>query len=126
MTVRNLFLGAAVVLAFALPAAAQEADHSGHDMQMMSEPKGDQSAPSKAYAEANAKMHAGMDIEFSGNADIDFAKGMIAHHKGAIDMAKVELEFGKDPDMRKLAEDIIAAQDGEIAMMEAWLAKNAK
>jgi uncharacterized protein (DUF305 family) len=126
---RTTLLGAMLALSLAMPAFAQEADHSGHGgaMEMdMTAPKGDQGASSKAFAEANTRMHAGMDIEFTGNADVDFVRGMIAHHQGAIDMAKIELEHGKDADMRKLAEGIIAAQEGEIEMMEAWLEKNAK
>jgi uncharacterized protein (DUF305 family) len=95
-----------------------------HDMMSMGQPKGDQGQSSKAYAEANAAMHKAMDIEFSGNADVDFAKGMIAHHQGAIDMAKVLLEHGKDAEMRALGEKIIAAQQPEIDQMNAWLAKN--
>lgn len=126
MIVRTLFLGAALSLAFTLPAFAQEADHSGHQGMATSEPAGDQGASSKAFVEANAKMHEGMAIEFTGNADVDFVRGMIAHHQGAIDMAKIELEYGKDEVIRKLAQDVIAAQQGEIEMMEAWLAKNAK
>lgn len=122
MNAKTLFLGAALTLAFSLPAMAQEADHSGH--QMAAEPSA--SASTQAFMDANAKMHEGMDIPFSGNADVDFVRGMIAHHQGAIDMAKVELEHGKDPAIRKLAEEIITAQEGEIRMMEAWLAKNAK
>lgn len=51
-------------------------------------------------------------------------RGMIAHHQGAIEMAKVELEYGKDETIRKLAEEIIKAQEGEIRMMKEWLAKN--
>ena len=101
-------------------------DHSqmGHDMSAMGTPKGDQGESSKAYAKANAAMHEAMDIQFSGNSDVDFAKGMIAHHEGAIEMSKVQLQFGKDADMRKLAEAIIAAQGPEIAQMKEWLAKN--
>ena len=77
-----------------------------------------------AFKEAMDKMHHSMPMEFSGNADVDFVKSMIPHHQGAIDMAKVELQYGKDPELRKMAEDIIAAQQKEIAEMEAWLKKN--
>lgn len=104
-------------------------DHDMSQMQgmggmTMGVPKGDQSEASKAFAKANAAMHTGMDITFTGNADVDFAKGMIAHHQGAIDMAKIELQHGKNAEMRKLAEDVIKAQEGEIAFMKDWLAKN--
>jgi uncharacterized protein (DUF305 family) len=66
-------------------------------------------------------MHEGMMNE---NADVAFACGMIAHHQGAIDMAKVLLEYGKNPEMRALAEEIIAAQVGEIQEMTKWLAQS--
>jgi uncharacterized protein (DUF305 family) len=103
-------------------------DHSkmGHDMMgmMNMEMKGDQGESSKAYFAANSKMHEGMNIEFTGNADVDFAKGMIPHHQGAIDMAKIVLQYGKDAEIRKLAEGVIAAQEGEIKFMTEWLAKN--
>lgn len=81
-------------------------------------------APStKAFEAANARMHKDMDIRFSGDADVDFFKGMIPHHQGAIDMAKVVLEHGKDPETKKMAEEIIAAQEKEIAFMREWLKK---
>jgi len=67
-----------------------------------------------------------MTMSFTGDADVDFVKAMIPHHRGAVDMAKVELQYGNDPELRKLAEDIIAAQDSEIALMNAWLAKHGK
>ncbi|RAZ84464.1 DUF305 domain-containing protein [Cereibacter johrii] len=67
-------------------------------------------------------MHEGMMME---DADVAFACGMIAHHQGAIDMAEVLLEHGDDPQMRALAEEIIAAQGPEIERMTAWLADNA-
>ncbi|MRG55759.1 DUF305 domain-containing protein [Phyllobacterium sp. SYP-B3895] len=112
-------------MAFATPVIAQ--DHSSHGTmqhEMTAKPAGDQSAPSKAFAAANAKMHEDMAIEFTGKADEDFVRGMIAHHQGAIDMAKVELEYGKDAEIRKLASEIIAAQEAEIKQMKSWLAKN--
>ena len=103
--------------------------HQGHDMSSMDHSSMDHGAmgdspSSKAFAEANAKMHKDMAVPLTGNADVDFVQGMIPHHQGAIDMAKIVLEHGKDPEIRKLAEEVIAAQEGEIAMMKAWLAKN--
>lgn len=92
----------------------------------MSKPKGDQGPSSMAFARANGAMHTGMAIEFTGNSDVDFAKGMIPHHNGAVEMAKIELQYGKDVELRKLASDIIAAQETEIKFMMEWLAKNAK
>ena len=109
---------AALLLAAPLPLAAQEADHSGHIMH------GNESPATMAFMEANMKMHGAMEIEYTGDADIDFVRGMIAHHQGAIDMARVVLEHGDDPEVRKLAEEIIAAQEAEIAFMKDWLARN--
>ena len=80
----------------------------------------------RAFAEVNARMHANMDIPFSGDADVDFAKGMIPHHQGAIDMARIVLEHGKDPEIRRLASGIIAAQEKEIAILQNWLNKRGR
>ena len=97
------------------------------DMQMdMSKPMCNHSASSHAFTEANNKMHKDMMIEYSGDPDVDFVRGMIPHHQGAIDMAKVELEYGKDPEIRKLAEGVIKAQEAEIAEMQAWLKARGK
>jgi uncharacterized protein (DUF305 family) len=86
--------------------------------------KGDRGPSSLAFQAINAKMHEGMDITFTGNTDVDFVKGMIPHHQGAIDMAKTVIAFGKDPAVKKLAEEIVKAQEGEIALMQEWLKKN--
>jgi uncharacterized protein (DUF305 family) len=77
---------------------------------------------------ANEQAMAMMKImaPYSGEADTDFLKSMIPHHQGAIDMAKVALQFAKDPEVLKLAQDIITAQEGEIKVMTDWLAKNGK
>ncbi|MDK1488678.1 DUF305 domain-containing protein [Sinorhizobium sp. 7-81] len=120
-------IAAALMLAVlaTAPSLAQESGHGTmHGSTEAANPAGDVSPSSKAFAAANAKMHKDMDIVFTGKADVDFVRGMIAHHQGAIDMAKVELEHGKDDEIRKLAEDIIKAQEGEIKMMKEWLAKN--
>jgi len=77
-----------------------------------------------AFKAANDRMHRDMDIPFSGHADVDFVRGMIPHHQGAIDMAKVVLEHGKDEQVRKWAADIIREQEREIAEMRAWLVRH--
>lgn len=74
-----------------------------------------------AYEQANAKMHKGMAMPLTGDADVDFLAGMIPHHQGAIDMVQVVLRHGQDLKVRKLAQESIAAQKKEIEMMQAWL-----
>ncbi|MDR7307154.1 DUF305 domain-containing protein [Rhodoferax saidenbachensis] len=82
---------------------------------------GDTSPSSVAYEAANTKMHKDMSVALTGDADRDFWAGMIPHHQGAIDMAEVVLQYGKDPKVKQLARNIIRAQKQEIAMMTAWL-----
>jgi hypothetical protein len=68
------------------------------------------------------KMHMAMGaIEQSGNSDVDFVRLMLPHHQAAIDMAKTQLLYGKDPQMRRLAQEIITDQQLEIELMQRWL-----
>ena len=92
---------------------------------MSMQPKGDRSPSSQAYNGSMAKMHEDMAITYTGNPDVDFVKAMIPHLQGAIDMAKTALAFGKDPEVAKVAEGIIKAQEAEIAWMQEWLKKHA-
>jgi uncharacterized protein (DUF305 family) len=117
---RTITAAAAIALLVS-PSFASAQEMKGHDHSKMQMGSADDSASTRAFKAANTKMHEGMAIDFTGDADIDFTRGMIAHHQGAIDMARVELEHGKDPAQRKLAEEIIKAQEKEIVEMQAWL-----
>jgi len=126
-TLLALSTAAVVVLCGLSAAQATQHDKHGAHGDHVSHGIPDKESPSTAaYRAANDKMHSGMAIDYTGNADIDFMRGMIPHHQGAIDMARIVLEHGKDPAIRKLASDIIAAQEREIAEMQAWLKKSAK
>ena len=94
-------------------------------MESMMPAEGD-SESTKDFKQADMGMMQGMAVEYTGNADVDFRLKMIPHHQGAIDMAKVALEHGTDPETKALAEAIIAAKEREIAEMTAWVEKNRK
>jgi len=125
MSAKIILMTAALSLVIAGTTAAQEM--KGHDHSTMQMPAAGAEGPAtKAFMAANDKMHKDMAVQYSGNADVDFVRGMIPHHQGAIDMAKVELQYGKDPEIRKLAEAVIKGQEAEIAEMQAWLKAHAK
>ena len=122
------WLGTALVaLSFTLPSAANAQSTpmpAGH---------GSMTKPSASSTDMSGmdmrKSMGGMNdamksMPMSGNPDVDFAMMMRAHHQGAIDMAQVELDTGKDPAMRNAAKKIIAAQKKEIAEFDRWLAKH--
>lgn len=82
------------------------------------------SAAGTAMSEAMKDSMTGMqDMKMSGNPDRDFAMLMKMHHEGAVKMAEVELKHGKDPKLRHMARDIIAAQKKEIKEFDQWLSR---
>jgi uncharacterized protein (DUF305 family) len=102
-----------------MPSQGRSQGHGGHGASASATPG--ESAASAAFKAANATMHRDMDIALTGNVDVDFVRSMIPHHQGAIDMAKVVVAYGRDPAIKKLADEIIKAQEAEIAAMRNWL-----
>jgi len=106
MSVRRV--GMVLCLVAALIAAAQIQPAGAQFMQQMN---GSMERMDRQMAKA----------PMNGNVDHDFASMMIPHHQGAIDMAKAELVYGKDPVMRRLAQEILVDQQSEIDAMRLWL-----
>jgi uncharacterized protein (DUF305 family) len=115
-----LLMAAGMLLAVFLESVPAQSEEMKHDMSGMA--MGAERPSTAGYKAAMDKMHAAMMVEYTGDADIDFVQGMIPHHQGAIEMAKVVLANGKDPEIRKLAEGVVKAQEAEIKEMQAWLA----
>jgi uncharacterized protein (DUF305 family) len=114
------------VVVLAAPASGQQAPPTPELTRPIgAKPTGSDADEAKAIRDANTKMHSALVVvPPSGNADHDFVANMIPHHQGAIDMATVELQYGRDDETRRLAERIIATQQQEIAEMNTWLAKH--
>jgi uncharacterized protein (DUF305 family) len=79
---------------------------------------------SQRFREAHEKMMKDMMMAPTGDADRDFVTMMIPHHQGAIDMAKIELKYGKDPGLKEMAQKIIDAQEKEIEEFRKWLSEH--
>src|SRR3954468_10360325 len=104
-----------VIIALATSAAGTAAAQSGR--------QGPDST--KAFQAADTSMMTNMnDAPYSGNPDVDFRTHMIAHHEGAIAMAKVALKYAKDAETKKMAQQIIGQQEKQVADMQAWLKQN--
>ena len=106
------------------------AQHGGHQHAVQTK-HASHTTPSRLRAEtpavrefhaAHARMMRGMDVPFTGDADVDFRTHMISHHQGAIDMAQVALRHSKDPHTRQVAEAIRVMQPREIYEFQGWLA----
>ena len=99
-------------------AQANEQPHQAH----MNMPMSTDSAMQQELMQGMSQMHQDMMAAAQyKDPDVAFAAGMLPHHIGAVKMAEVELKYGKNPEMRKLAEDIINAQQAEIEQMQKWL-----
>ena len=99
-------------------AQANEQPHQAHMNMPMSTDSAMQQELMQGMNQMNQDMMAAAQYK---DPDVAFAAGMLPHHIGAVKMAEVELKYGKEPEMRKLAEDIINAQQAEIEQMQKWL-----
>ncbi|MFP5517290.1 MAG: DUF305 domain-containing protein [Alphaproteobacteria bacterium] len=111
------------------PSANQSVGQPGHDRMQGHAMPSDQlpqdqltrDPASQAYMDGMRRMNRDMRKPMTGDADQDFARMMLSHHRGAVDMAKVLLQYGKDPELRAFAQKIVDDQTREIAQLQDWL-----
>jgi hypothetical protein len=134
---RALAVAAISAILAALAFARQKVPTTGGPMQGMpmhqgmpgktgTAPPADFKGSSQAFKTVDDGVMQKMDAPLTGDWDWDFVAKMIPHLRGSIDIARVELKHGKDPNLTKLAQDIIAAQQKEIKVMTEWLAQRPK
>ena len=106
-----------IPLAFIPTLAAPATQHTSHPQKGMPA-----DAPYwEGLMDSMTRMHAAMSsMGPSADPDTDFVALMLPHHQAAIDMARIELTFGKDPQLRRLAQEIVTDQESEIQLMRLW------
>ena len=97
--IKSKLLAAAFAITLAMPAFAHSSGMSMPGMLMASGATAEASPSTEAFKASTEKMMKNIDRPMNGNADQDFVAGMLPHHVGAVDMAKVEIQYGKDPKM---------------------------
>jgi uncharacterized protein (DUF305 family) len=122
---RALCLSSGIVAALAAAPVCAQQPASMPGMHMPASADTGSSASTQAFKDADEKMMQEMEAPpYTGDADKDFVAHMIPHHQGAVAMAQVELKYGKDPEIKRLARNIIKAQHDEISFMQRWQAKH--
>jgi uncharacterized protein (DUF305 family) len=106
-----------IPLAFIPTLAAPATQHTSHPQKGLPA-----DAPYwEGLMDSMTRMHAAMSSTGpSADPDTDFVALMLPHHQAAIDMARIELTFGKDPQLRRLAQEIVTDQESEIQLMRLW------
>ena len=121
MEIRKTATVVAVLFVVSVSRAEPPHQHESSPSQGMPLPSITAEPFTSLMVQAMERMHKNMSILPSGDPDRDFAAMMIPHHQGAVDMAKVELQFGKNPILRRLAQGIIVEQLQEIEVMQREL-----
>jgi uncharacterized protein (DUF305 family) len=109
-----------IILSIVFCALATEAQQHGS-----SKPSIDKSVAGSDWSDLNSsmeRMHVAMaSVDRSSNSDVNFVRLMLPHHEAAIEMARTQLMHGADPEMRRLAQEIITDQQSEVELMQRWL-----
>ena len=114
------FALALLLVSLAGPAPASE-------QTMQERMSGTDNPADKQFIDAMRDLMIGMHRNMpTGDTDQDFVKMMVPHHQSAVEMAQTELQYGKDPDLKAMAQAIVTDQNKEIAMMKAWQDKHTR